>query len=256
MLRRQLSHLPNNNLLIRFNSTTRKEKWDLLTAVCIERKPQIVPDLTGIQKEFNEQLKSVEFEKSWKSAHEIRHERDVKQMELLKKGDIESDLALKQTAQDFVDMSSDELNKFQFGSVVTEADNKKDIKSTLRKLNKNLVLVTQTKIGDKNFYLLPQGMRNDGETLRQTADRVIKEQLGTELKTQIYGNAPIGFYKYKYPKEAQNASVGAKVFIYFARHNGGVINEKVNHMWLDRTELQKELPEKYHKAVQMFLIDE
>lgn len=154
--------------------------------MCIERKPQIVPDLTGIQKEFNEQLKSVEFEKSWKSAHEIRHERDVyaiykllihffslfiysfsKQMELLKKGDIESDLALKQTAQDFVDMSSDELNKFQFGSVVTEADNKKDIKSTLRKLNKNLVLVTQTKIGDKNFYLLPQGMRNDGETLRQ-----------------------------------------------------------------------------------------
>lgn len=80
-------------------------------------------------------------------------------------------------------------------------------------------MVIKQKIGNTNFFLLPQGERNDGETLRQCADRVLEEKCGKDIKAQIFGNAPCGFYKYKYPKAVRGDknSTGAKVgeFIHF-----------------------------------------
>lgn len=48
-----------------------------------------------------------------------------------------------------------------------EDDKKNNIASLNRKLNKHLVLVTNQNLGSKDYYLLPQGIRQDGETLRQ-----------------------------------------------------------------------------------------
>lgn len=74
------------------------------------------------------------------------------------------------------------------------------------------MFVLNQKIGEKSFYILPQGKREEGETLRQCADRVLKEKCGQDLKVQVFGNAPCGFYKYKYPKSVRSEdSVGAKV---------------------------------------------
>lgn len=56
-----------------------------------------------------------------------------------------------------------------FNVKISEADDKNDVKSLNRKLDKHLVLVLKQKIGEDNFYLLPQGGRQDGETLRQVA---------------------------------------------------------------------------------------
>lgn len=86
----------------------------------------------------------------------------------MKKGGAdELDINLKQTAQDMVDACTEELVKFTKGSRVTEADKTNDVKSLNRKLDKNLVLVVNQKVGDKKHYLLPQGKIEDGETLRQ-----------------------------------------------------------------------------------------
>lgn len=87
-------------------------------------------------------------------------------MELLKQGvDIDMEVNLKNTTQDFIDASLDELNKFVFAKRTTDQEN--NLKSLKRKLDKHLVLVVNQKIGDKKFYLLPQDKRQDGETLRQ-----------------------------------------------------------------------------------------
>lgn len=77
------------------------------------------------------------------------------------------DATTKQTAQDFEDACNEELSKFKFASTITEDDKKNNTKSLDRKLNKHLVLVTEHVIGNKKYFLLPQSLRHDGETLRQ-----------------------------------------------------------------------------------------
>lgn len=57
-------------------STGVNEKWDLLTSVCLERKPVISPSLNKLETEFQKYLLQVELERSLKSDHEIRHEND------------------------------------------------------------------------------------------------------------------------------------------------------------------------------------
>lgn len=51
--------------------------------------------------------------------------------------------------------------------IFIEDDKKKNMKSLKRRLSKHLVLVTNQCLGDKKHFLLPQGIRQDGETLRQ-----------------------------------------------------------------------------------------
>lgn len=58
------------------SSSILKEKWDLYSAVCVERKPIITPELNELEKEFKQLLSELEFEKSLKSAHEVRHENE------------------------------------------------------------------------------------------------------------------------------------------------------------------------------------
>ncbi|XP_018579215.1 39S ribosomal protein L46, mitochondrial isoform X2 [Anoplophora glabripennis] len=240
-------------------SSSNREKWDLLSAVCVERKPVITPALNDLEQQYKQYLQEVEFEKSLKCDHEMKHESEKRAIESLKKGgNFDEEVNLKQTAQDFVDAANEELAQFKPAEKVTEPDKNNDLKSLERKLDKHLVLVLDQKIGDKNYFMLPQGVRQDGETLRQTAERVLRENCGDDIKVQIYGNAPCGFYKYKYPKAVQNTNgaVGAKVFFYFARYvKGQLPQEKIDYKWLDRTELQKNLPSAYSNSVSQFLLN-
>lgn len=57
-------------------STEIKEKWDLYTSICLERKPIVTPQLNSVESQFRDYLSQVEFEHSLKSDHEIRHEND------------------------------------------------------------------------------------------------------------------------------------------------------------------------------------
>lgn len=45
---------------------------------------------------------------------------------------------------------------------------KENITSSLkRKLDKNLLLLVQQKIGDSHYWIPPQGIRKEGETMKQ-----------------------------------------------------------------------------------------
>jgi large subunit ribosomal protein L46 len=54
-----------------------KEKWDLVTAVCLERKPLITTPLTKLELDYKNLLSQVEFERSLKSDHEMRIEKEL-----------------------------------------------------------------------------------------------------------------------------------------------------------------------------------
>lgn len=203
-------------------------------------------------------LDQIEFENSLKSSHELRKELEKRQAELLKAGKIDLDSeALKQTAQDLEDAYNDEFGKFKPAPRTTEADEKNDVKSLNRKLEETLVLLTEQKLGEKSYYLLPQGKHTAGESLRQTAERALKENVGDALKVTFYGNAPVGFYKYKYPNASRHESVGAKVFFFrcaLKPDSANLTDKKAKFQWLDQSELQKSLKEPYYHSVSQFLL--
>lgn len=75
------------------------------------------------------------------------------------------------------------------------------------------------------------------------------------MKVKFYGNAPIGFYKYKYPKKlSTQGNYGAKVFYFLAKYEHGDITNNVKHQWLDHEELEKILPDGIKKSISQFIL--
>jgi large subunit ribosomal protein L46 len=169
--------------------------------------------------------------------------------------ELDSDARSLQTAQDFEDINQDELSKFKFASRETEDDKKNDLKSFNRKLDDTLMLVCEQNLDKKDVTILPQAQWAEGETLRQTAERIVHEKFGTELKVHFYGNAPCGFYKYKYKQTDKKEAVGAKVFFYRATYKSGEIQDKkVKYEWLNEEELKGKVRASYYQSVSQFLV--
>lgn len=72
----------------------------------------------------------------------------------------------------------------------TEADVAMDTKSLRRRLDQRLFLLVKTK-GDSSWQF-PQAESSAGETMRQTAERALKETIQEGPKTYFVGNAPMG----------------------------------------------------------------
>jgi len=184
------------------SSAAAAEKWDLYAGVLVERLPVVSKSLNPLEKQFQDMLWRVEYENSLKSDHELKHEREIVQAELIKKGKMQVDMedsGSKQTAQDRKDAYIEELKKFQLGARTTPDDQANKTSSTDRCLENTLYLLVQQKLGQQEHLVLPQGKREEGESMRQTAERVLRERCGQELQVLFYGNAPVGFHKYKYP---------------------------------------------------------
>ncbi|KAL1464799.1 hypothetical protein WDU94_004414 [Cyamophila willieti] len=243
-------------------SSTSKGKWDLMSAVCLERKPIITKELNKVEKKVQALMSDMELENSLKSDHELRCIADEIRTQKLKNNTLNVDMiddALQQTGQDYADMGLNELKNFTPASRITNADKDNNIKSTQRKLDKHLVLLLNEKLGDKLHWILPFGKRLDGETMRQTAERVVAEKFNKTIQARFYGNAPCGFYKYKYPKslQAETNVLGAKVFFFKAQYlEGDIKDRKMEYTWASREELSNLLLDDYNTSVSMFLIDE
>lgn len=83
------------------------------------------------------------------------------------------------------------------------------------------------------------------------------DNCGSDLTVQFYGNAPIGYYKYLYPRAARTEkSQGAKVFFFLAKYVKGNVSDKMKHQWLDRTELPEVLEKNVRKTLFRFLLPE
>lgn len=201
----------------------------------------------------------LEYENSHKCDFEVRLENEAIAEQLLKEGKIKVDLDAvpKQTALDAIDQWKTELSKFQPASRITDADKSNDLKSVERKLEHSLTLLIEQQLGNDKLFLLPQGKIANDETLYDTAQRIIKECCGDAIQTIMYGKAPCGFYKYKYPKEMRNTSVGAKVFFYRAVLQSGNVDAKnANYVWLAKDELLAKVDKytNYKKSLSKFII--
>nr|XP_056722077.1 39S ribosomal protein L46, mitochondrial [Euleptes europaea] len=235
-------------------------RWRLLGALCLQRPPRVTQAATPFEEDMAELVEQMDMEKSLYSDHEIRcleeEERLQRRKEKYEDDDGGKEIML---AQDLEDAWEQKLRKFSPAPRITDADRDGDPTSLNRKLDRNLLLLVKQKVGNKEIWLLPQAEWQDGETLRATAQRALVALTGSHWETKFLGNAPCGFYKYKFPRVVQTeASVGAKVFFFKALLQQGqppVPKGKLDHVWVSKEELADYLKPEYHAQVARFFVD-
>ncbi|XP_043841675.1 39S ribosomal protein L46, mitochondrial [Dromiciops gliroides] len=237
--------------------------WRLLGALCLQRPPIVSQPLTPLQVEMAELLQQIEVEKSRYSDHEIRALEETRRLER-KKADIydsdddddDEDILL---AQDLEDTWEQTFLQFKPQPRVTEADQKNDRTSLHRKLDQNLVLLVKEKLGDQEIWILPHAEWQVGETLRGTAERALATLSENSMEAKFLGNAPCGYYKFKFPQALRTENnIGAKVFFFKALLQNGDLSQarkKDDHAWVSKEELGDYLKPKYLAQVRRFFMD-
>ncbi|XP_043533239.1 39S ribosomal protein L46, mitochondrial isoform X2 [Chiloscyllium plagiosum] len=237
--------------------------WQCCGAVCLQRAAVLSRKMNPMESAFAQLLGQVELEKSVYSDHELRVFEDEEKLRWTQADDYDSeeeedvgqDLV---TAQDLEDMWEQKFRQFRAAERIQEADKKNDRSTLNRQLDKKLILLVKEKVGDEEIWLLPQSEWKPGETMRQTAERALSTVSGNELHAVFLGNAPAGFYKYKYPKDLRNSSiVGAKVFFFKALLMNGDLKtrRKGDYVWVTKSELKDYLKPRYLQQVNRFIFD-
>ena len=170
------------------------------------------------------------------------------------------------TALDMEDSWKKSAEGFIPAATQSAADKSADLRSTKRAMASPLRLVARYHLGSDIFWDLPNIKHQPGETLRDTAERAVSENLGGDVDVTILGNAPWSFYKFKYPKHFQQSTEreGAKVWIFkgiLVNHFHDEPQVKLgkhieDYQWLTRTELEKNLHSKAYKALDNMLLSE
>ncbi|KAE9549455.1 hypothetical protein FO519_007330 [Halicephalobus sp. NKZ332] len=204
-------------------------QWDIYAAVAVCRLPIVAPEMTPIQKKFVQIQSEIENQRSFKSDFELREEKDKKILEKRKQlEEAGKDLSLLEGELGKTAMMEEEewIKKKQisfetYGISRDAFEDKKNPKTLSRAFDKKLILLVRQRFASMDKYsspwILPQ-LKNDGESLRQTAERCVGEIFNGNVKLSIYGNAPQSHITYKYPKklvdQLKTASAGGKVFIF------------------------------------------
>ncbi|KAA8595985.1 large ribosomal subunit protein mL46 isoform X3 [Etheostoma spectabile] len=236
--------------------------WTLMAAVCLQRLPVVSAACSPTEQRFREMMLQLELEKSLLSEHELRLLEDAERMSRKQADDYDSDEEDERgdqeivLAQDLEDSWDQKLKSFQPAPRVT-ADVDKDLSSVERCLATSLLLLAQQQVGGEKLWLLPQSQWQDGETLRQTAEKALAS-LPAAFKATFLGNAPCGVYKYKLPKAARTeSSVGTKVFFFKAilSDSGPPAAPNAPFLWVKKNELQRYLKPAYMMKVDRFFLD-
>ncbi|XP_039628943.1 39S ribosomal protein L46, mitochondrial [Polypterus senegalus] len=255
--------LAGPNLFNLRRSTRNVSQWKLHGAVCLQRPAVISQERSPMEQQVAELLGQLEFEKSLLSDHEISVLEDAERISRKQADDYDSDEDRDDgkkivTAQDLEDMWDQKMQQFSPAPRITEEDKKNDRMSLNRSLGDTLLLLVKEKIGKNDVWLLPQAQWEEGETLRQTAERALTTVTGGSINATFLGNAPCGFYKYKFPKDVQTESCyGAKLFFFkalLADRNVSLLR-KGDYVWVRKNELQDYLKPEYLKQVNQFVLD-
>nr|XP_046262122.1 39S ribosomal protein L46, mitochondrial isoform X2 [Scatophagus argus] len=237
--------------------------WTLMAAVCLQRLPVISADCTPIEQEFGEMIKEIELENSLLSDHELRLLDDAERMRRKQTDDYDSDKEDERGEQDIVltqdleDTWEQKMKHFQSAPRV-RAEVDKELTSPERCLADSLTLLAEQQISGEKLWLMPQTEWQEGETLRQTAERALAS-LPAGFKATFLSNAPCGVYKYKLPQALRTESlVGVKVFFFKAilSKSSPPTGQNAPFLWVKKSELQSYLKPAYLKKVDRFLFEQ
>ncbi|XP_029904446.1 large ribosomal subunit protein mL46 [Myripristis murdjan] len=236
--------------------------WSLMAAVCLQRLPVISADRSPVEQQFTQLMYQMELEKSLLSDHELRLLEDAERMSRRQADDYDSDEEEDRgdqeivLAQDLEDSWEQRLKSFQPAPRV-RADVQRNLASLDRCLDDSLVLLAEQQVGTEKMWLLPQTQWQEGENLRQTAERALAS-LPAGFKATFLGNTPCGVYKYKLPKAARTESlVGTKLFFFKAILSGSSPSAPSDapFLWVRKSELQDYLKPAYLEKVNRFILN-
>merc|ERR1712179_12365 len=116
---------------------------------------------------------------------------------------------------------------------------------------------------EPTYWELPNTVRLEGETMRQTAERAVMSLCGDQIQFKVLGNAPLSFYKYKYSQTIQATlnKTGAKVFLFKAYLEHGYHDEVPlqgaedveDLQWASLNEMERSIRKDAYKALKNML---
>eukprot|EP00455_Lapot_gusevi_P027748 TRINITY_DN2946_c0_g1_i2.p1 TRINITY_DN2946_c0_g1~~TRINITY_DN2946_c0_g1_i2.p1 ORF type:complete len:309 (+),score=45.88 TRINITY_DN2946_c0_g1_i2:54-929(+) len=156
-----------------------------------------------------------------------------------------------------------ELARYQNDQVplprVTKDDLSNNRKSLHRKLWNSLYLIVK-KPREQHAWQFPQGGVEKKETIRQTAERELREECG-ELEYYGIANHPIGHFQYALPPEYQKKHdcYGTKVFFMRCLYMSGEVKidgkEIVDYAWVTKEEMKEYFDTDLYNRVKLMIHD-
>lgn len=228
-------------------------RWQVYCAVALRRLPELMPKRDPIELKVQQIFNAYEAAKSRYSQHEMQHEEELKL-----KNNSDSEVIIKETAQDRLDKWMKNKSEFKFADYND-------------RLSQTHYLFVNTRFGTdiKDQWLLPQAtfMRELGDQdLMDTARRALKEQLGIINGFTIVSRIPSSHYKFRYPRKVVDSIGfdGAAVFYLKAnldRPSKAVrdaidSDKNVNMKWLTRSEARSVVSKEYMAGFQLGLLHE
>lgn len=143
--------------------------------------------------------------------------------------------------------------KFVEGSRTTEADRTHDVRSLDRALSKRLYLIVRPRSPTEvhramGEWMFPFGQWKEGESMRKTAHRNLRDQCGKTLRIYIYGNAPSGHYEVE--------GLDSTLFFHQARYLAGkprITDEFEDYAWVTKAEMGEYFQEDFYNFTQRLL---
>jgi large subunit ribosomal protein L46 len=236
-------------------------------AVVVERLPIVAPDFPDWKADWLQQ--KMETEQELKAAQTKLADEYVQQQEELhqkkrkkakskkgaKKESADDDSAAEDASATEETFQEQQEKSFPKITLEDEADNRK---SLYRKLDQRLYLIVK-KDRTSNAWQFPQATHadEDGDALRNTAERCARESLGDDLEKYFLGHGPMTWYAYKLADG--DAADAAQVFYFKSQFLAGQIAlgaGLVDYLWVTRDELKEYIqPEEFLTHLDQALLD-
>lgn len=188
------------------------EDWQIQVAVVLERLPVVLDDVADWEKEFDE-LKAyfAQFGKEYPK-----------------------ELVPLRTSPTLV--TDEELlaalpPNFRPASRETDADRSGELNTLDRNLKNRVFLLLDNGKGSWQF---PESHVENGESLQETAKRILNEQVGKDLDLYFPSYSPSAVIV---KREEDGGYFGTKKFFIRVQHDEGNVFKGLKHGWLDRDEI-------------------
>jgi len=234
------------------------KRWQVFASVIVERPRILCQPETEFEEEYRLMVEDFEHAKALKSDHEMRIEQDIRNQERKRKG-LEVVNEPLQTGFEYEELREKCLSEFQPSPHISESG---DLQSLHRLMDEKLYLMVPHFLGPGKDWFLPSAAVEGKSSLREAVDEAISRTFGKDAhdQIQVMGNAPFGFYKYRYPGKSPESQQhrGGKFFLFKAflkdpRTFAADSKEKLT--WMSKPEMKQHLHPALNNKVQQCLFD-
>ncbi|CAK9290502.1 unnamed protein product [Gordionus sp. m RMFG-2023] len=235
-------------------STKIQNKWQIFSACCLQRPPIISKEKTELETRYQNLLYQIEYEHSVKSDFELKSVKEIKNKKD-EKSKAKGDLL---TPQELEDRYVEEFNMFKTNLRTNQKKNTID-----SYMDSKLYLVTHQQLGQSTNLIFPTQLWEKGETLKETSEKALNCLIkNPKVQPLFLSYAPIGFYKYKYPKPVSEMTqhIGAKMFFFMAyltpKYQKYFVHNDTNasYKWFNIDDMKNNMKPSYFKALRPFIL--